>query len=70
MSNQNLRNSPVLVLANKMDLARLKPSQIVEKLGLHAVRGKTWNLQPCCATNGDGIAEGFEWLRKEVKNKK
>jgi hypothetical protein len=24
-------------------------------------------LQPCCALNGDGLVEGFEWLRKQLK---
>jgi hypothetical protein len=46
-----------------MDIATLKPLEIVQKLGLHQLR-RQWHLQPCCALNGDGLIEGFEWLRK------
>ena len=64
-----MANCPVLVFANKMDMASLRPAQIVEKMGLHNSR-RSWHLQPCCGLNGDGIIEGFEWLRKELNNKK
>ena len=66
IQNDSMKNIPVLVFANKTDIATMKPAQIVEKLGLHQER-RAWNLQPCCALNGDGIVEGFEWLLKEVK---
>jgi signal recognition particle receptor subunit beta len=58
-----MKNVPVLVFANKMDIATLKPLEIVQKLGLHQLR-RQWHLQSCCALNGDGLIEGFEWLRK------
>ena len=70
MSNDALKSAPVLILSNKSDMASLKPGEIVEKLGLHMLRGRTWNLQPCCGLTGEGITEGFEWLRKEVKSSK
>ena len=59
LNHQALRNVPVLVLANKMDMAQLKPAQLVEKMGLHTLRGREWNLQPTCALTGEGITEGF-----------
>lgn len=49
-----------------MDLTDLKPSDLVEKMGLHTMR-RAWHLQPCCALTGDGLVEGFEWLNKETK---
>jgi hypothetical protein len=38
-------------------------------MGLHLLR-RQWHLQPCCALNGDGLVEGFEWLRKNLKSGK
>lgn len=58
-----MKDVPILVLSNKMDIATLKTRDIVERLGLHLMR-RNWHLQPCCALNGEGLIEGFEWLRK------
>ena len=68
-SHPDMANCPVLVFANKMDLSKLRPVSIVERLGLHKSKG-SWHLQPCCALNGDGVVEGFEWMRKELRNRK
>ena len=38
MSADELKNCPVLVLANKMDLSSLQPVKIVEALGLYQTR--------------------------------
>jgi len=57
-----MQECPVLVFANKMDISNLRPIDIVQKMGLHNAKRK-WQLQPCCGLNGDGIIEGFEWLR-------
>ena len=69
INNEELKNVPVLVFANKMDVSPLKPKEIVEKLGLHKMR-REWQLQPCCGLNGEGLVEGFEWLNKETKKAK
>lgn len=66
MSHESMKNAPVLVFANKMDIARMSVREIAEKLGLPQER-REWHLQPCCALNGDGLIEGFEWLRKTLK---
>ena len=66
IDHPDMTNCPVLIFANKMDMSNLRPAQIVERLGLHKYK-RTWHLQPCCGLNGEGIIEGFEWLRKEVK---
>lgn len=58
VNHELMKNVPVLVFANKMDIATLQPRELVEKLGLHHMR-RQWHLQPCCATNGDGLVQGF-----------
>ena len=66
LSSPDMEKVPVLVFANKMNMSRKRPIELVEAMGLHKSR-RTWHLQPCCGLNGEGIVEGFEWLRKEVK---
>ena len=69
INNPDMLHCPLLLFANKMDMTSLRPAALVEKMGLHHTK-RPWHLQPCCGLNGDGIIEGFEWLRKELKNKK
>lgn len=66
INNENMKNVPVLVFANKMDISPYQPRELVEMMGLHMLR-RQWHMQPCCALNGDGLVEGFEWLRKQLK---
>jgi len=35
---------------------------MTEKMGLHNIRGRSWYIQACCATTGDGLYEGLDWL--------
>ncbi|EAS05359.1 ADP-ribosylation factor(Arf)/Arf-like (Arl) small GTPase family protein (macronuclear) [Tetrahymena thermophila SB210] len=60
---------PVLILANKQDIAVMSVSEIQEKLQMHTIKGiGEWHIQRCCSLNGEGIYEGFSWLSK-VLNK-
>ena len=57
----------LLVYANKQDLhAALPASEMADKLGLNAIRGTDWYIQPCVATSGEGVFEGIEWLSKTL----
>lgn len=63
LHEDELRDSVLLVFANKQDLPNaLSASQLTEKLGLHNLRGRHWYIQACCATTGDGLYEGLDWL--------
>lgn len=43
--DSRLANVPVLIFANKQDLATsIKASEIGDKLGLHAIRDHPWNI--------------------------
>lgn len=42
--------------------------QITEKLNLHSLRQRPWYIQSTCATTGDGLYEGLEWLSNSLKN--
>jgi hypothetical protein len=41
--------------------------QVAEELGLSRVSARPHRVQPVCATNGTGIAEGLQWIVKAVK---
>ena len=58
-----LRDAVLLVLANKQDLPNaMGPSEIADKLALSSMRGRQWYVQSCCATTGDGLFQGLDWL--------
>ena len=42
--------------------------EVTEMLGLHNLRMRKWFIQAACATTGDGLYEGLEWL-KDTLNK-
>jgi len=65
LKEQRLAAVPVLVLANKQDLANaLKASDISDKLNLSDIRDRKWQIQGCSAKTGDGLHEGMEWAVK------
>ncbi|XP_006833596.1 PREDICTED: ADP-ribosylation factor 2-like isoform X2 [Chrysochloris asiatica] len=43
---------------------------ITDKLGLHSLRQRNWYIQATCATSGDGLYEGLDWLSNQLKNQK
>lgn len=36
--------------------------ELTEKLELHRVSKRRWFVQSSCATSGDGLFEGLDWL--------
>lgn len=70
LAHAELRGAALLVFANKQDLPHsAKPAELIEHLSLHTIAGdREWLLQPSNALTGEGLAEGFEWLRVNVKN--
>ena len=45
LSEDELKDAVLLVLANKQDMGVMSVSEVVEKLGLHTLRGREWNIQ-------------------------
>ncbi|EAR84254.1 ADP-ribosylation factor 1, putative (macronuclear) [Tetrahymena thermophila SB210] len=73
--DQILKNIPLLVLANKQDIAVLSIQQIQEDLQLNQIQNiQNWHIQGCSSITGQGIKEGFNWLvnifNSNPKNKK
>ncbi|CAN8099436.1 unnamed protein product [Discula destructiva] len=70
LNEDELRDAALLVFANKQDLPNaMNAAEITDKLGLHSLRSRQWYIQSTCATSGDGLYEGLEWLSSAVKQK-
>lgn len=48
----------------------MSAADITDKLGLHSMRNRSWYIQAACATNGDGLYDGLDWLSGALKSLK
>eukprot|EP01018_Ginkgo_biloba_P012415 Gb_10633 [translate_table: standard] len=63
-----MRNSAILVFANKQDMkGAMTPAEVCEALGLFNLRNRRWHIQGTCATKGEGLYEGLDWLAATLK---
>ena len=70
LNEDELRESILLVYANKQDLPNaMSAAEMTDKLGLHGLRHRQWYIQACCATTGDGLYEGLDWLSATLSKK-
>jgi ADP-ribosylation factor protein 1 len=67
LNEEELRDAVVLVFANKQDLPNAMPvHEVTEKLGLNSMSHRQWFVQSTCATTGDGLYEGLDWLSRTL----
>lgn len=65
-----LRESSLLVLANKQDLPNaMNAAEITDRLELHSLSQRDWYIQSTCAVSGDGLFEGLEWIGESIKSR-
>merc|ERR1719253_351945 len=70
LNEDEMRDAVLLVFANKQDLPNsMSASEITEKLGLQSMRNRQWFIQSACATTGDGLYEGLDWLSRTLSSK-
>jgi len=70
LNESELQDALLLVFANKQDLPNaMNAAEITDKLGLHGLRQRTWYIQAACATSGDGLYEGLDWLSANIKQR-
>merc|ERR1712186_239966 len=71
LKEDEMRDAVLLVFANKQDLPNAMPAaEVTENLGLHSLRNRQWFIQSACATTGDGLYEGLDWLSRTLGSKK
>ena len=70
LNEDELRDAVLLVFANKQDLpSAMNAAEMTEKLNLNSMRNRNWYIQATCATSGDGLYEGLDWLSTTLKKK-
>merc|ERR1712184_163843 len=71
LNEDEMRDAAVLVFANKQDLPNaMSAAEVTEKLGLHSMRSRQWFIQSTCATTGDGLYEGLDWMSRTLSSKR
>ncbi|KAK4393259.1 ADP-ribosylation factor 1 [Sesamum angolense] len=71
LNEEDLRDATVLVFANKQDLPNaMTVPEVTDKLGLHSLRLRRWYIQSTCATSGQGLYEGLDWLSSNISSKR
>lgn len=67
MNEDELRDIPILIFCNKQDLPNaMTTSEIIQHLEIPR-HVKRWHVQACCATTGDGLYDGLDWLSQEMQ---
>ena len=69
LAEQELQGVSILIFANKSDLGGENvAAKVSSALDLNSVaNGRKWHVQPCCATNGEGLYDGISWLCDTLK---
>jgi signal recognition particle receptor subunit beta len=66
--DSQLADSILLVYANKQDLPHaMDANEVKNKLDLMNLKQRSWFIQPCCATTGEGLTDGLDWLAANLK---
>ncbi|CAN6308431.1 unnamed protein product [Urochloa humidicola] len=72
LNAEELRDAALLVLANKQDLPKaMSSAEMAQELALHHLSpgNRRWHIQSACATSGEGLNEGLDWLCTNVNIK-
>ena len=68
LMNENLKTTPLLVFSNKVDKPNSEnTTQVTDMLCLHKYKDREWFIQETCATAGEGLLDGLEWLANNIK---
>jgi len=71
LAEDELRDAILLVFCNKQDLPQaLSVAEVTERLQLNTIRNRAWYIQATCATTGDGLYEGLDWLSNTLTKRK
>eukprot|EP00930_Biecheleria_cincta_P069471 TRINITY_DN5720_c0_g1_i1.p1 TRINITY_DN5720_c0_g1~~TRINITY_DN5720_c0_g1_i1.p1 ORF type:complete len:174 (-),score=40.09 TRINITY_DN5720_c0_g1_i1:42-563(-) len=71
LSRDEMKECSLLVMANKQDLPNAMTTQeLVQRLGLNQLgKQRKWLVQETCATVGEGLHEGLDWLAVTIAEK-
>lgn len=67
LEEEELKNTILLVFANKMDMKNAASEmEVSQALGLHAIKERQWHICKTSALHGQGLTEGLEWLSNAI----
>merc|ERR1719322_987480 len=66
VAEEDLKETVLLVFANKQDIAVMDVKEIIDKLDLTSLKGRAWHCQGTSAISGQGLNEGMTWLIKKL----
>ena len=67
LNNQMLKNSIILIFANKQDKPGAKNvNKLIEDYELDKIKDHIWHIQPCSALKGEGLITGIKWLSEQL----
>jgi GTPase SAR1 family protein len=70
LSDESMKESIVLVLANKQDLPNaVDATKMCDVLGLRTIQNE-WYIQPCTAITSVGLFDGLDWLSRALAKRK
>jgi signal recognition particle receptor subunit beta len=70
LEEDELRDAILLVYANKRDLPNaIKPQDVGSRLRLDSITNRALQVQGTCATTGDRLYEGLDWLGEQISEK-
>ncbi|XP_041981766.1 ADP-ribosylation factor 2 [Aricia agestis] len=70
LKEDELRDAVILVFANKQDMPNaMTAAELTNALNLNNLRNRHWYIQATCATQGQGLYEGLDWLSNELAKK-
>jgi len=72
LAHHELQDNLLLVYANKMDIPHAASiSSLANSLALHKLpSSRSWYIQATCATTGEGLHEGLDWLATNLSKRK
>ena len=63
LCHEDLKNLPVLIMANKQDLdSALSLEEIIKKIEIEKFKDKIWLALGTSIITGEGIEEGLDWM--------
>lgn len=68
LSEKELKDACLLILTNKQDVADcLSVEEISDQFSLYKLCcGRSWHIQGCDASSGQGLTEGLDWLSRQL----
>ena len=66
LENEELKYLPILIYANKQDIAKITTEEIANRLELKKL-DRPWKVQGASASSGKGLHEGLDWIDEELR---